>query len=170
VGATPDNLSITANNTPSAVTYDIRGRVTGAQSITPGWVGAVAVADVVTFGAVFFNSSPGYFQTNSTSFVDVHAVAVTVPSGTHYIKVDSAMDSSMSAGSCSARLVLDSTQIGNETYSENVYAMHSLTAGGFSISPGNHTIHLQIKNGIGGVNYCTVLTRHASISGLITPN
>lgn len=148
------------------------GAVYGDNLTSAGHAAAdVAAADLFTFGSVFTNSSPGYFETNSTDYVDVFTVSIaSVPSGTHYLNATSAMAASMSAGSCYMRMVLDSTAIGNEAQSSFLYIPATLTAGHVSVGSGTHTLHIQIKQSIGGINYCRVASGAASASGMVGPS
>lgn len=109
VGATPDNLSITANNTPAAVTNDNRGRVTGYQSITPAWIGAIPVSHVFSGGAA---GPPSDVVTSSASWTTVATNVVVFPAATSTVVINGTVEFITAQGNlCYAALFVGGVQV-----------------------------------------------------------
>jgi hypothetical protein len=146
LGGTPDNHSITANNNPSAVTYDNRGRVTGAQSITPAWIGALGQpqrGQSVNSGSVA-TASDG-------SWADVAVVSVSTSGGVLEAHGSTTVYPS-SAGACYARIVTlygSTTTVVGPTYVSGSSSgnLMNLATTGMTESPpaGAYTVRLQIR-------------------------
>jgi hypothetical protein len=179
--ATASDLITTLTYTPLSVPYAgcpagyVLTTGSGATSVCTKDIAGHAVddvqaADFFTFGGVFTVGSPGYVEATSTSFVDIYAVDIIgVPSGTHYVNVtvDAQVNQGGTVSHCALQMILGSTKIGNDTDSQDLYHGHSMTAGHVSISPGNHTLHVQIETG--SANYCRLFSGQLSVSGFVSP-
>ncbi len=170
---TPDNNSVTAQGTPVAATFDNRGRATGFQSITPSWIGAVAVADLVTQ----YQDGPGsdVGTGGDTNYHTIISYTVTVPSGTHYLTINAKASVFGGNNTCTAGIFIDSysSLVGtiSDAYGGNTYWKHTISATGRATVTGgtDHTIYLGIKSD-SAANPCTASANRASLTFTMTAN